>query len=151
MSDESLVDLNQLTDARAALICARLQFRAGKRYLQKNLTSKGVATLYDSVLFGMQYYLAKHHAFLRKNIELWDAAGMFQALAWIGLFEDSLTFNHFTLVVERALWQGLFSSDAEVILAQAEELLTKLDVIPVHKKAVLNNAAMSKVTFMERR
>ena len=151
MLSHDVIDPTKITDARAALICARLRFRAGKHCLQKGLTTKGIAALYDSVLFGMQYYIANHHAFPRKNIELWNAASMFQVLARIGLFEDSRTFNRFTLVVERALWQGLFSSDADVILAQVEELLTKLGVISFDNKVLLKNSATSKVTLMERR
>ena len=125
---------NELTDTRTTLTCAHLNLRYGKHCLQKGLTTKGVAALYDSVLFGMHYSLAKHGVFSRQNIELWDAASMFQALTRIGLFEDSLTFNRFNLIVERALWHGFISPDAELILREVEGLLMTLGVIPSMKK-----------------
>ena len=126
---------NDVMDARTALACAHLNLRHGKRCLQKGLTTKGVAALYDSVLFGMHYYLTQHSAFSRPHIELWDAASMFQALTRIGLFEDSRMFNRFNLIVERALWHGFFSPDKEPILAEAEGLLTALGVISSKKKS----------------
>jgi hypothetical protein len=126
---------NDVMDARTALTCAHLNLRYGKRCLQKGLTTKGVAALYDSVLFGMHYYLAKQSAFSRQNVELWDAASMFQALTRIGLFEDSLMFNHFNLIVERALWHGFFSPDTEPILVEVEGLLKALGVIPSKRKS----------------
>src|SRR6476660_1437137 len=126
---------NDVMDARTALTCAHLNLRYGKRCLQKGLTTKGVAALYDSVLFGMHYYLAKQSAVSRQNIEFWDAASMFQALTRIGLFEDSLMFNRFNLIVERALWHGFFSPDTEPILPEVEGLLKALGVIPSKKKS----------------
>lgn len=126
---------NDLLDARTALTCAHLNLRYGKRCLQKGLTTKGVAALYDSVLFGMHYHLAKRSVSSHNNIELWDATSMFQALTHIGLFEDSLMFNRFNLLVERALWHGFFSPDTELILEEAEDLLMTLGVIPSKKKS----------------
>jgi hypothetical protein len=125
---------NEVMDARTALTCAHLNLRCGKRCLQKGLTTKGVAALYDSVLFGMHYCLDKHSAFARQNIQLWDAASMFQALTRIGLFVDSLTFNRFNLIVERALWHGFISPDSEPVLTEVEGLLMTLGVIPLKKK-----------------
>jgi hypothetical protein len=126
---------NDVMDARTALTCAHLNLRYGKRCLQKGLTTKGVAALYDSVLFGMHYYLAKNSGFPRQNIELWNAASMFQALTHIGVFEDSLMFNRFNLITERALWHGFFSPNTEPILAEVEGLLKALRVIPSKKKS----------------
>ena len=125
---------SDVMDARTALACAYLNLRHGKRCLQKGLTTKGVAALYDSVLFGMHYCLARHSGFSRPHIELWDAASMFQALTRIGLFEDSRMFNRFNLIAERALWQGFISPDAELILREVEGLLMTLGVIPSMKK-----------------
>jgi hypothetical protein len=141
MFDNDVIDVTKLTDARVALICARLQLRGGKRYLQKGFTTKGIAALYDSVLFGMRYYIVRHKRCIVfvENTGFWDSAGLFHALARAGVFDDPRTFNRFSLIVERALWQGSLSSDADVILAEVEEMLTKLGVMPLNKNILRRN------------
>lgn len=133
MLDDSLMDPTKMTDARTALLCARLNLRVGKRRLQKGLTAAGITALYDSLLFGMRYYVSKHEgcALFVENIELWDAMSLFHALVRAGVFEDPLTFNRFSLTVERALWQKSFSFDVDVFLRETEKMLTQLDIIPL--------------------
>jgi hypothetical protein len=53
-------------------------------------------------------------------------------LARVGVFEDPLTFNRFSLGVERALWQTSFSFDSNAMLEEVEGILTKLGVLPYH-------------------
>ncbi len=70
-----------------ALMCARLYLHGGKRRLQKGLAAAGLAALYDSVLFGMRYYIVRHKscsAFV-VNTDLWDAASLFHALTRAGI------------------------------------------------------------------
>jgi hypothetical protein len=126
------MDTTKMTDARTALICARLRLRGGKRRLQKGLTAAGMVALYDSILFGMRYYMARHErcASFLKTIEPWDAMSMFQALTRAGVFADPLTFNRFSLIVERTLWQGSSAFDANAVLTQVEEMLATLGVMP---------------------
>lgn len=142
MPHYDLINMTQTTTAEDALICACLHLRSGKRRLQKGLTAAGMVALYHSVLFGMHYYIAKHKqcATFVENIDLWDAIGLFHALTSAGVFEDRLTFNRFSLTVERALWQGSFSSDANAILAEVEKLLTKLGVMPFNESAPLHES-----------
>lgn len=127
-------DLTEMTEAKTALVCARLHLRNGKRHLQKGLTTAGMTALYDAVLFGMSYYIARHKrcASLVENIDPLDAARLFHVLARTGVFEDPLKFNRFSLSVERALWQPPILSDTDEILAEVETMLAKLGVIPIH-------------------
>jgi hypothetical protein len=131
MSQKDLPDLATMTAARVAFLCARLNLRNGKRQLQKGLTVKGALALYDSVLFGMRYYITYHKrcASFVKNIDLWDAASLFHALTRAGVFDDPCTFNHFSFTVERALWQTSISLDVDAALAEAEGMLAKLGVL----------------------
>ena len=72
-----LTDTAKIIDARTALICARLYLRGGKRRLQAGYFRAGIAALYDAVLFGMRYYIARHkrcESFVEKQIP-----GMLQA------------------------------------------------------------------------
>jgi hypothetical protein len=126
------LDAAKITDPRTALICARLYLRGGKRRLQAGYSRAGMAALYDAVLFGMRYYIARHKRCesLVGNTDPWDAPGLFHALARAGVFDDPLTLNRFSLMVERALWQESYSIDADSVLAEVERILMKLGVIP---------------------
>jgi hypothetical protein len=76
----------------------------------------------------MRYYIVRHKrcgSFV-ENSDPWDGMSLFQALWRTGVFEDPLVFNRFSLLAEPALWQGSFSSNPEPILAEVEEMLTKL-------------------------
>jgi hypothetical protein len=126
-----LTDTNKMMDPRTALLCARLYLRGGKRRLRAGYSKAGIAALYDAVLFGMRYYIARHkrcESFV-KDTDPWDAAGLFFALARAGVFDDPLTLNRFSLMVERALWQESYSIDTDSMLAEVEKMLLKLGVI----------------------
>jgi hypothetical protein len=133
-----LIDSSKMTEADAALMSARLYLRGGKRHLQKGSSAAGMAALYNAVLCGMRYYIAKHKrcAIFVENIDLWDAASLFHGLTRAGVFEDPLTFNRFSLMVERALWQETFSFDADATLAEVETMLTKLGVVSINESAL---------------
>jgi hypothetical protein len=128
-----LTDSAKITDARTALICARLYLRGGKRRLQAGYSKAGIAALYDAVLFGMRYYIARHKRCksLVESTDPWDGPGLFHVVARAGVFDDPLTFNRFSLMVERALWQESFSFDVDSALAEVEKMLMKLGVIPL--------------------
>jgi hypothetical protein len=145
MRQYGLINTTQTTTAEDALFCARLHLRSSKRRLEKGLSVSGLTSLYDALLFGMRYYIAKHPgcgSFV-KNTDLWDAASLFHALARADIFEDPLIFNRFSLMVERALWQGTFSFDADVTLAEVEEMLRILGVISFHESALLSEQSLN--------
>lgn len=136
-----LTDTDKIKDARTALLCARLYLGGGKRRLQAGYSKAGIAALYDAVLFGMRYYIAKHKNSLAKSTDPWDAPGLFHALACTGLFEDPLTLNRFSLMVERALWRESFSFDVDSMLAEVETMLVKLGVIPFGEASLPGESA----------
>ena len=87
----------------------------------------------------MRYYITRHErcAALLENIDLWDGMSMFEALTRVEVFEDPLSFNRFSLLVERALWQGSFALDPEAVLTEVEKMLTTLGVMPGHANGSL--------------
>lgn len=140
-----LNDTARVTDARTALLCARLYLRGGKRRLQAGYSRAGIAALYDAVLFGMRYYIARHkrcESFVERT-DPWDAPGMFYALARAGVFEDPLILNRFSLMVERALWQESYSIDADSVLAEVEKMLLKLGVIAPRESALRGESRLA--------
>jgi hypothetical protein len=74
----------------------------------------------------MHYYVALHEGCT--DVDLGDAAGVFQLLARVGVFEDQHAFNRLSLTIERALWQGSDSFDVNALLLEAEDMLAKLGV-----------------------
>ena len=135
------MDAASVTDPRSAFLCSRLHLRNGKRRFHQGYSAAGIVSLYDSLLFGMCYYIATHKHCKRfiKNTELWDATSLFHALFRAGVFDDPLFFNRLSLIVERALWQATYPFDADSNLAEVEKMLMKLGVIPVNGFGLLAN------------
>jgi len=131
MSDFDVINPTHVKDGCEALLCARLNLHRAKLFLQKGSLTRGVSTLYDSVLFGMLYYVTRHEACT--DVDLGDATGLFHLLTRVGVFEDQHAFNRLSLTIERALWQGVNSFDANAILVEVEEMLTKLGVMTLQK------------------
>ena len=117
-----------------ALMRSRLHLRGGKRRLQEGLSAAGLAALYDSLLFGMWYYIVIHEQCeeigITSSDALWDDAALYHNLAKAGSFDDPCAFNRLSLIVERALWQESFSLDAHAVFAEVEKMLTNLGVMP---------------------
>ena len=128
------IDPTRLTDVRSALLCARMNLHGAKRLLQNGSFRRGISALYDSLLFGMHYYVARHKGCA--DVDLGDAAGLFHVLTRAGVFEDPLAFNRLSLTVERLLWQGSDAFDANVILLEVEEMLAKLGVLKIPKSKI---------------
>jgi len=147
MPYDDLLNAAKKTEARTALICAHMRLRGAKRLLQKGLSASGMIALYDSVLFGMHYYVAKNEDCLSttilKNVDLGDATGLFHMLASAGVFDDPYAFNRLSLIVERALWQRSLSFDIDAILEEIEKMLAKLGVIPFNENILLKKSRTS--------
>lgn len=138
MPFSDLIHTSQMSEKDEALKRARFRLRAGKRCLQCGSTAAGLMALYESLIFGMHYYIARHErctSFVEKT-DLWDAVALCHALARAGVFDDPLTVNRFSLRVERALWQGSSLADSDITLTEVENLLTKLGVIPFNESAL---------------
>lgn len=133
MQHQNFMDIIKMINAEAALLCARLYMRDGKRHLQEGSFTAGVAALYDALLFAMHYYIAESacRGIINLNSDdLWDHAALYHKLVKAGIFDDPNAFNHLSLIVERALWQRSFSFDANSVLEEVEKMLSKLGVMP---------------------
>ena len=131
MPYQNVILPSPITDARQALLCARLNLRGARRLLQKGSLRRGVAALYDSVLFGMMYYVAGHEGCT--GVDLGDATAVFQLLTHAGVFEDGQAFHRLSLSVERFLWHGPDTFDADATLVEVENMLGRLGVMKIQK------------------
>lgn len=152
MQRYDFVYTNKMSEARRALILACVNLRHGKRRLQKGRSVAGIAALYDALLFGMHYFFANAERNNRiihtSHDELWDHAILYQKLVKAGIFDDPRAFNRLSLIVERSLWQGSLSLDADVILQEIEAMLTQLGVF---NKIPREFAPYAKQKALERR
>ena len=145
MQHQGSINVTKLINAEAALLCSRLYLRAGKRYLQEGLLSAGIAALYDAILFAMHYYIAESAYHRNLNLsrdDLWDYAALYHKLAKAGIFDDPNAFNHLSLIVERSLWKGSLTFDANSVLAEVEKILSKLGVMPFNE-SILKSELMA--------
>ena len=130
-----------MAEKDAALTPAYQSLRNGEHQMQEKMSASDIVALYDSILLGMYDYIAKHKrcASFIASTNLWDGVALYHALARAGVFEDLLTFNRFSLTVERGLWQGSLSFEADAALADAEMMLARLGVMPSNDSALVEN------------
>ena len=142
MSSHGLMNIDQISDAHAALMRAYVHLRSGLHGGQEPTFGAGITGLYDAVLLGMREYIARHQecASFVENTDPWDAPALYHALVRAGVFDDPLRFNRFSLIVERALWEGSLSSDAEPAFAEAESILAKLSILPIDRSTRPGNS-----------
>jgi hypothetical protein len=137
MSSHRLTNIDQISEADAAFMRAHVHLRSGLHGGQKPAFGAGMTALYDLILLGMRDYIARHEecASFVENTDPWDAPALYHALVRAGVFDDPLRFNRFSLIVERALWQGSISLETEPALAEAESMLAKLGILPPGRSA----------------
>jgi hypothetical protein len=144
MPHYGLMDSTQMSEEDAALMRARLHLRGGKRRLQEGLAVAGIVALYDALLFGMRYYIARQKRcekiYMVENADLWDAVAMFHILSRAGIFDDPYAIDRLSLIVERALWQESYSFDAHAARVEIENMLTKLGVMPFNESVLPSEA-----------
>jgi hypothetical protein len=138
MSPHRWMNGAQMSEADAEFMRTHVHLRGGLHAGQEPVSGAGITALYDAILLGMRDYIARHEecASFVKNTDPWDAPALYHALVRAGVFDDPLRFNRFSLIVERALWQGSLSSDAEPALAEAESMLAKLSILPLGRSVL---------------
>lgn len=132
MSSNERIHVNTRSETEAALMRVHIHLRGGMPGGQEQANAVRIAALYDAILLGMREYIARHEqcASFIEDSNPWDPASLYHALVRAGVFHDPQTFNRFSLLVERALWQGSFATDVEPVLAEVEGMLARLEVAP---------------------
>jgi len=135
MSSHRLMNIDQISEADAAFMRTHVHLRSGLDGGQEPTFSAGITAVYDAVLLGMRDYIARHEecASFVENTDPWDAPALYHALVRAGVFDDPLRFNRFSLIVERAIWQGSLVAEDDSVLREGEKMLTKLGMIPLDR------------------
>jgi hypothetical protein len=117
----------------AALQRARLHIRGGRRRLRQGKISAGLGTLYDALLFALEWYMAS--ADRRKNLpiqaddNLRDDRTVFALLVKAGVIDGRFEYGALKDLVEEAPYESSVY-DYREILNRVESFMTRLGVMP---------------------
>ncbi len=128
-----LMDPDALGAEAAALQRARLHIRGGRRRLRQGKISAGLGTLYDALLFALDWYVTSPDR--RKNLpiqaddDLRDDRTVFALLINAGVIDGRFDYGAFKDRVEAAPYESSVYDYTE-ILNQVESVMSRLGVMP---------------------
>ena len=120
--------------AEGALLRARLHIRGGKRRLRQGKISAGIVTLYDALLFALQWYIAspeRRKALpVREEDDLSDDRNIFAIIKRSNVIAADFDYDAFDALVDKASIEEMPSYDYYEILRDFEAFMTQLGVMP---------------------
>ncbi len=129
-----LMDENALGPEKAAFLRARLHIRAGRRRLQQGKISAGILTIYDALVFGMEWYAASagRRAGLKvlEGEDLRKDRTLYGVLVRSGILDGTFDYDAFDTLVEYASNNEMPDYDYRETLASIEAILTRLGIMP---------------------
>jgi hypothetical protein len=129
-----LMDATKMTEADAALLRVRLHLRGARRRLERGLFAAGLATLYDALRYAMRWYISLPEHRARVGIvggeDFRDDRNVFAQLVRGGVIDSAFDFDAFERLVERSLDGESSQFDAPRVLAQIDQVMTELEVLP---------------------
>jgi hypothetical protein len=134
------MDPDALGAEAAALQRARLHIRGGRRRLRQGKISAGLGTLYDALLFAMDWYIASPDR--RKNLpiqtddDLRDDRTVFALLVKAGVIDGRFEYGALRDLVHTAPPESSVFDYGE-ILNQVESVMTRLGVLPFNESDLL--------------
>lgn len=129
-----LIDENSLGSEAAALQRARLHIRGGKRRLSQGKVSLGIITLYDALVFALQWYIISPER--RKMLQIDEADNLnddktvFAILMRSGVLDDTFDYEIFDELVNKSLEQDMSGYDYKGTIEVLESVMTQLGVMP---------------------
>ena len=128
-----LMDPDALGAEAAALQRARLHIRGGRRRLRQGKISAGLGTLYDALLFALEWYIAspdrRKTLPIKEGDNLQDDRTLFALLAESGVINGRFDLEGFKDLVETAPSET-FDYDYAEIVNRVESVMTRLGVMP---------------------
>ena len=128
-----LMDPDALGAEAAALQRARLHIRGGRRRLRQGKISAGLGTLYDALLFALEWYIASPDR--RKNLPIKEGDDLRDDRTLLALLAESeLTDGRFDLEAFKNLVETAPSQTSDFayteILNHIESIMTRLGIMP---------------------
>ena len=129
-----LMDEEALSPEEGPLQRAKLHIRCGRRRLRQNKVALGIVTLYDAMVSALKWYVAsqerdgKLHIHDRESLH--DDRMIYSILRRTGKLDNSLDYDAFNSLVEKALAQEMADYDYTEFLENFESVMTQLGVMP---------------------
>ena len=128
---------DELSEEEGYLLRAKLHFRCGLRRLEENKLSEGIATIYDSLIIGMRWFVLKEmktrHFILFNKEDLYKDVNLVSMLQKENILSTKdIDFSKFLITMELGLDRDLTKEDIVVddIKNQFMTIMTKLGVWP---------------------
>lgn len=129
-----LMDENALGPEMAALQRARLHIRGGKRRLRQGKISAGILTLYDALVFGMEWYAAsperRKTLDVRGTDDLRSDKVLYAVLVRSRVLDGRFDYTAFDELVEHAANNEMPDYDYGELLASVESIMIQLGIMP---------------------
>jgi len=128
-----LMDETKMSKVEAQLMRCKLHWRCGERRMRENKAASGLATLYDAMLSAMRWYILTN---LRQELgsngeeKLENERLVFALLRKSKILDGSFDLKFVEETVDRALMEEDVSSDQERVMAQLQQFLTRIGVLP---------------------
>lgn len=134
MPHSGLMDEKSLGPEQGPLQRARLHIRGGKRRLRQGKISLGIITLSDAMVSALQWYVASQKRtktlVINENDTLNDDSTVYEILRRSGKLDDTLDYNAFNILVEKALYHEMPDYDYTELLDKLASVMTQLGVMP---------------------
>jgi hypothetical protein len=136
----NLMDERGLEPEAVALQRARLHIRAGRRRLRQGKTAAGWLTLYDALLFAMEWYVTASNRRrtlpIVKTENIRDDTLLFSLLQRSGVIQKNFDYEAFKAIVYASRPEETPGYDPEKILKAFETLMTRLGVLPFDERSL---------------
>jgi hypothetical protein len=129
-----LMDEESLGPEAGPLLRAKLHIRGGRRRLRQGKISLGIVTLYDAMVSAMKWYVASPER--REKLQINDRESLnddkviYSILRRSRKLDNSLDYDVFNALVEKALTQEMPDYDYTEFLKNFESVMTQLSVMP---------------------
>jgi hypothetical protein len=123
-----------------ALLRARLHIRAGRRRISQGKIASGIATLYDALLFAMDWYFFSPERMkkldIREGDDLRKDRTQYSVLVRSGVLDGSFDYEAFNKVVAEDAPEEMPGYDYAPALDEIESVMKQLGVMPFDENSL---------------
>jgi hypothetical protein len=135
-----LMNENELGPEKAALMRARLHIRGGRRRLSQGKISAGILTLYDAVVFGMEWFIASPERMklllVHENDNLKSDKDIYKVMTRSKVLDGSFDYVSFDRLVEYAANNEMPDYDYRELLGSVEAVMIQLGIMPFDESSL---------------
>lgn len=119
---------------------ARLHIRSGKRRLRQGKVASGILTLYDALLFAMEWHVLdpSKKALLKigEGDDLRDDKALYSVLVRSGVLDGGFDYEVFDPIIKKSVDDEMAEYDYSGLLSGVEAVMTQLGVMPFDEAAL---------------